>query len=142
MTKYKFGIKGEEHVVSLLRQGGRDAHRTFERTPFDVIVDKRIRVEIKTRRPRHNNKEFCWRVTLERHRKLTEHLIDCYIFRLEGVPYHKSAIYLLFVPPLKVRVLRIGLRQLLQGRFKEAVENFNRFKTTGKLPVKNKSLQK
>lgn len=124
MRKQANGLKGEEIVYQYLCSiCGRDVHKMPYNSYFDMLVDG-IRVEVKTGKPRIQNKNLdmiSWQFNIHRHGKMPEKQPDCYVLRLEDVPYSDHAIHLLYLGPLTIPTIYISIRSLLaQRHYKEA----------------------
>lgn len=131
------GNNGQDAVYSRLHEFGRrvrmGGRAGIGADKWDILVDDRWHVEVKTARPREINGSVGWYFNIHRHGVLDESKVDLYILRLEKVPYSKYAIHLLLPSPLKQFTLAVTFRKLLNG-FAKYAEAFQQFCKTGQNP--------
>ena len=128
-TQIEEDFDGSRAVRAVLNSFGRRVElmpQTY--CGFDFLMDGKIKVELKTARPSIDHGNRVWRFNIHRHNKMTESLVDLYIFRFEGIPYSKKAIHALFYPPLNRKTINFSDRQLLEGAIAEAVKAFRALK--------------
>ena len=117
--------KFERQVASLLQAFGHKIHHMPYQSPFDLLMDGKLRIEIKTAPPITKLGRPCWNFNIHRHNIVEESQIDYYILRFENVPWCKYAIHALFKAPIEKPTLQFGFRQLLEGAISEQVKAFN-----------------
>jgi hypothetical protein len=119
----EFGRSGEWSILNLLRYYKRRAIRTSR--SFDILVDEKIRVEVKTARPRkHKAEHILWQFNIHRHGKIPKDQPDVYVLRLEGIPSCQKAVHLLIRGPVSQYAIQVGLRSLLNQQWHTQVEDF------------------
>ena len=126
MSATSYGNKGVDSIIAILRGRGYVAKKASYSSPFDILVNGKVRLEIKTGTPRGTGNfglRKGWVFNIHRHGRVKESDVDVYILRLNNVPGFKYAIHLIIRAPLKVPTLVITLRSLicLYGR------HFNNF---------------
>ncbi len=134
MTPQERGRLAEDQVRQILYAHGRTVKQCGYRESFDMLVDGRWRVEVKTAGPQPQPvgaHQPIWKFNIHRHGKVEETHVDLYILRLE-VPFCRAAVYLLFRAPIKRPTITISFRSLLNGRGEHA-QAFRCFCRTGKL---------
>jgi len=135
------GNDGQEHVRQILYNQHRRVQMGARSGPgadkWDILVDDRWHVEVKTARPRDIDGRPTWVFNIHRHGILDESKVDLYVLRLEKVPYSKAAIHLLIPSPLRVFTLEVSFRKLLNG-FGRYSEPFREFCRTGQNPFLEK----
>lgn len=123
----KYGEEGELRVQQLLRHYGRTTKKQGKFSAFDLLVDGKWRVEVKTCRPLPASKFPEWNANLHRHNILNEEGVDYYVIRLEGGEgLWADAVHLLFKAPVKATHIRLTLRSLVNG-YQQHVQNFYYF---------------
>jgi hypothetical protein len=138
------GKHGEHLVKALLSVNGRRVKNAGYYAPFDLLVDGRVRVEIKTCEgiliQNNPNKPAyrAWMFNLHRHGKLSENT-DCYILRISGIPETNTPVHLLVMAPFGKPTISISLRSLIEGDWTQNFKDFDVFKKTGKLPNGDKA---
>jgi hypothetical protein len=141
MRKQANGRLGEDAVYHLLStRYGRDVHTAPYLSPYDITIDG-IRVEVKTAKPRTQNDGYpmlSWTFNIHRHGKIPTIQPDCYLLRLEDVPYSSNAIHLVFLAPLYRPTIQISIRALLDQRYHEEREQFIRL-TNGTLVIPSRT---
>ena len=128
MRKQGIGLRGEYRVAALLchEPYNRSVIRCAYTSPYDCVIDGH-RTEIKCAAPRpkpHRDGALIWTFNIHRHGVLNEKETDLYILRLEGVPYSKAAIHMLFKAPLGTPTICVSMRALLNQDFAAAVADF------------------
>ena len=126
------GERGEHNVCQLLIRNGRQVQRGRYNEPFDILVDGKTHIEVKTCRSIIKRGQTAWFFNIHRHGVLDEQGVDAYIFRLENVPETSAAIHLLFKAPLGILTVVISIRSLL-NRYGVAMGDFRKFAKTGQL---------
>lgn len=122
------GYRGMMNVYMLLRQQGFKVELAGYYAPFDILVDSKIRVEVKTCAGIQKNGSTQWAFNIQRHGKISEET-DFYILRLENVPYSKKkALHLMMKAPLKTPTIKVDYRSLVTrySQYGEAFENFRK----------------
>jgi hypothetical protein len=125
------GHKGEDAVADLLRWHGRKVEVMRPNHPFDLLVDGKWKVEVKTASPGKRRKGLQWRFEIMRHGVLNE-VADFYILRLDQVPYTARAVHCLVIAPVMKTQIAISFRGLLDGDGYMA-QAFQHFARTGNL---------
>lgn len=134
-VRTKTGRKGEYAIAQILRAHGRTVKMQGQHCPFDLLVDRIHRIEVKTSRARKIKGIPTWCFNIHRHGKLSERC-DFYVLRLEGIPYCKYAVHLLLPAPVGRPTIAISFRSLVSGSSAIGVTNF-RLLTHGQLPDKS-----
>src|SRR6267142_2253258 len=120
------GIQGEWAVFYLLRAYGLHVVKQPHLWAFDLWINDKLNVEVKTAKPRTTTTRTnlpAWHFNIHRHGKLPERQPDFYLFRLEDIPYTRKAIHFLLKAPVTVMTIGITLRSLLnQDWYKEREE--------------------
>lgn len=120
------GFKGMMAVYVALQKGGAPSLAGYY-AHFDIMVRERIRLEVKTctglQRSHYGR---AWQFNISRHGKISEET-DFYVLRLENVPLSKAAITLLLKAPLRRSTIVISTRQLLEGKWTDAIKDWRRF---------------
>ena len=111
----KVGKNGENCVTAMLRNKGHKVERAAYGSPFDLQVDGRIRVEVKTAMPSKFGATHTWAFNIHRHNRLKEDFVDVYILRLERVLGTRQAIHLLMKSPVKQKNIIISTKALISG---------------------------
>lgn len=95
--------------------------------PFDLLVDG-IRVDVKTSTPhrtsKHNKEFISWIFNIRKAGIEHGTQADCYVCRLEEVPYTSQAIHLAFIPPITSPTIIISMRALLNQGYAKEREQF------------------
>ena len=121
--------KAVRNIYVILRKHGHKTSRAaLTKGRFDILVDEKLRIEVKTARPSSKKQEghALWRVNIHRHGKLPSQNPACYkngfeeephfvIIALSGVPDFTAAIYL-SIPYDEIKnspTLNISLRSIL-----------------------------
>lgn len=133
MTRQENGAAAEWKACQILRNHRRLVQKARYNEPFDILVDGKIRVEVKASTPSRNRGRLTWTFNVHRHGILREECVDVYIFKLEEVPESKAAVYLLFKAPLKKKTVIVSFKSLLD-RYGWGAWNFHNFIKTGTLP--------
>ena len=121
--------KVEKLVVIRLREKGvRCRYVGRNHVPFDALTRSGLRLEIKS--GEYSVKHKSWTLTIARgaagRKRLTEHLVDFYIFVLKGHPsmgLNRKPIYLIVPSPLGKHTVHLTLRQLF-GKWHSAIGNW------------------
>lgn len=122
LYKESLGGLGELRVQTRLLQQGRKVKLMPYESAFDLLVDGRIRIEVKTAQAQVTRKALFWKFNLHRHGALSEQC-DFYVLRLEAVPYtNKAAIHLLLPAPQKKKTIFVSFRSLLNGVAQQALD--------------------
>jgi len=104
-----------------------------------MIVDG-MRVDVKTATPRKHYLKYdliSWDFTIGKPRISTiepDSKPDCYVLRLEEVPFSKHAIHLLMLAPVERPMIYISMRALLVQKYHKEYEQFLAL-TKGKLKI-------
>ena len=130
------GLEAEYAVYHVLLNHGREVQKGRYNEPFDILVDGKIRVEVKTCSSVMKKGTPHWFFNIHRHGKLNESGVDAYVLRMENVPYSKYAMHLLFLAPLGKKSVLISARSLM-NQYVEAALHFKNFSRTGILPERN-----
>jgi hypothetical protein len=91
---------------------------------YDLLMDHKIRIEVKTSRIKGSKKKLFWGFNIHRHKIVQEREVDFYVFRFEDIPGSNKAIHALFEPPLTKQTIKYTQRQLLEGAIAEGVKRF------------------
>lgn len=141
------GYSGEASTISILKIAGRDIWPARYGSHYDILVDGKVRCEIKTAAPRkelhppkdsgsQREKAPFWRFNLHRGGKMFMESIDCYILRFEGVPFCKNSFHALILSgDAGTKTVQFSFRQMLKGEIAKYVEAFEKFRDTGELPA-------
>jgi len=127
-TRQEIGRHGEDAVYQMLCSVyGRNVRRMPYSHPFDLLVDG-IRVDVKTanshRTSKHNKEFITWSFNIHKAGIVLSSQADCYVCRLEGVPYTSQAIHLAFVSPIATPTINISMRALLNQGYAKEREQF------------------
>jgi hypothetical protein len=127
-TRFEIGQEGELAVYQLLCSVyGRKVQRMPYNHPFDLLVDG-LRVDVKTANPhrtsKHHKDFISWCFNIHKAGIVLSSQADCYVCRLEGVPFSRTAIHLAFVSPITVPTIIISMRSLLDQRYAKEREQF------------------
>jgi hypothetical protein len=135
-TKLRADDNGIRNIQSALcAYGHKVMVMPFTWPQFDLLMDGKVRLEVKTSRPRKENKNgLAWKFSIHRHNKLNESGVDFYILRFEGVPGSSKAIHALLRAPLRKLTVEYSQRQMLEGAIANAVQAFRRLNRRAKLP--------
>lgn len=131
----KLGFRAEIKVAALLIGYGHRVSRMRLKEKFDLLVNGRIRVEVKAATRGADGR---WHVNISRRGVLNETTVDLYIVRLDGIPGFKLPLHLLFNSPLRRKAFNFTLRSLLlkYGANAVAFEKFRGRKKAGKIVKK------
>ena len=124
MNKYGRKIRDQSRLVkAILRSYGHTAE-DFSRpwSPFDILMDGKIKIEVKT--GRYIIKQKCWLFNIHRHNVLNETDVDFYVLRFNDIPGTDRAINALYKAPLNVYTMNFSIRELLEGKIQQAVKDF------------------
>lgn len=99
----------------LLYQRGVRVQTALYKDKYDLLLNGRIRIEVKTGKPRWVKGVPTWCFNIHRHGVLDESAVDFYVLRLEGVPYFRNAIHLLRKAPIGAKSVVVSLGSLLAG---------------------------
>jgi hypothetical protein len=130
------GREAEYKVRSVLLTHGRKVQLGRHNEPFDLLIDGKTRIEVKTCGSVVNKGVPRWFFNVHRHGTLDESEVDAYVLRMENVPFSKYAMHLLFLSPVGKKAIVISARSLLNQYLEKAID-FQRFCKTGELPQKN-----
>jgi hypothetical protein len=126
------GRRGEYTVATLLRRHGREVEMMKPKHPWDMKVDGKWKVEIKTATPQAYFKGLRWEFEIMRNGVMNE-AADLYVLRLEDVPYTENAVHLLMVGPIGKTKVVVSFLGLLNGQGQLA-QDFRTFAKTGRPP--------
>jgi hypothetical protein len=116
---------GEKQVAAVLSVFGHKVDlMPLSWSKFDILMDGKIKVEVKSSQPGVASGKRFWNFNIHRNNKVDETEVDIYIFRFEGIPGSKKAIHALFKPPIGKPTLRFTERQLLEGAIADQVKAF------------------
>lgn len=124
MNKYDMKIRDQSRLVkSILRSYGHTV-KDFARpwSPFDILMDGKIKIEVKT--CSYSSKRKYWLFNIHRHNVLNEANVDFYVLRFNDVPGTNRAINALYRAPLNVSTMVFSMRELLEGKIHQAVKDF------------------
>jgi hypothetical protein len=123
---------GERRVMALLAASGRTVKRMAQNgSPYDLLVDGKLRIEVKTSRPNRAGRDSQnprWCFNIHRHNQLNESHVDLYVLRFEGIPLCSAAMHAAFRAPLGKATLLFGMKALLEGCASEGVRLFRELK--------------
>lgn len=120
------GYKGMMNVYVLLKQHGFKVSLAGYYAPFDILVDEKLRFEVKTCPGVHKNGKPSWSFNIHRHGKISEET-DYYVLRLENVPFAKrKAIHLLLKAPLETPTITMEPMTLMTryAKYADAFQDF------------------
>jgi hypothetical protein len=133
------GHRGEQLVYQqLVSIFGRDAHKMSARAPYDLIVDG-IRVDVKTGFPRRQYAKYdliSWQFYIYKDGASPKIQPDCYVLRLEDLPYSKHAMHLVCLAPIQSPTINISIASLLKQRWAKEYQQWIDL-TQGKLKIPN-----
>lgn len=118
------GFGGEYSLLATLKRHGFNCQHMGVYNPFDVLVDGKIRIEVKSA---SMNRHGEWKFNIHRHGVLDESEVDFYVFRLDGIPHHPNGAHLMAKAPLGTKVFRVSIRSLLTGVHNHLVTQFYDF---------------
>lgn len=99
-------------------------------SPFDILMDRKIKIEVKTGSYRVQSK--IWAFNIHRHNVLNEDGLDFYVLRFLDIPGTKRAINALYKAPLKTPTMQFSMRELLAGKISQAVKDFRKLNLRSK----------
>jgi hypothetical protein len=120
--------ESEKDVARLFLHYGHAVEPQGYKSPFDILVNKTLRVEVKTA---SRCKDGKWRFSIHRAGELKEDC-DCYVFQFLGVPGSKNAVYAMFRSPFGVKTREFTLMGMVK-RMGPHYELMQRVLRTGKL---------
>jgi len=106
------GHDAENEVGMLLRSGGKRFVKRLHGPQGDLLIDDRLKIEVKTAAPRIADGKFSWQFNIHRHGILNEQA-DYYLFRFEHVPGCEKPIYAVYKGPLGVMTVNFSMRKML-----------------------------
>lgn len=132
MNKYEKMERDQAKTVigTLSMYGHKTQDFSYGKSPFDVLLDGKIKIEIKT--GHYSEKYKQWTFNIHRHNILDESGVDFYVLRFNSIPGTNRAIHALYKAPLKKRTMTFSIRQLLEGKIHQSVKDFR------KLNIRNK----
>lgn len=118
------GIDAEIRVAQRLALFGYSAKRMPYNSPFDLLVNNSLRVEVKYARPSDG---WLWRINFHRHGELDETNVDFYVVMLDGIPgFAKKAMFLVFPAPAAVKSMTFTFATLLRKHHRH-IDNWKLF---------------
>src|SRR6267142_4778407 len=95
-TAFIRGRDGEKSVEAVLSVFGHKVEfMPYGWKKFDILMDDKIKIEVKCAAPIMKKGVPEWQFNIHRHNKVDEGEVDIYIFRFEGIPGSRKAIHAL-----------------------------------------------
>jgi hypothetical protein len=120
-TPYENGAFAEKYVAQRLRRLGYRVREMRHTSPFDLLLDDHLRIEVKYGRP---DSAWRWPINFHHAGQVQDSKCDFYVVLLDGIPGNKKMpVYLVIPSPIETPTISFSFSSLVR-RYAEYVDNF------------------